>query len=60
VLHKVRDAYGGDPNDPAWDTPEGIAGIIEELSGLARAMAAKAAMLSVEVDRPAHRRLRAL
>jgi hypothetical protein len=40
ALDAVREAYGGDPADPAWRTPEGIAGIIEELSGLVRSTAA--------------------
>jgi hypothetical protein len=47
-LHAVRDAYGGDPKDPAWDTPEGIAGIIEELSCQARALAARLALVEME------------
>lgn len=33
---KVCEAYGGDPADPGWQTPEGIAQIIESLSSQAR------------------------
>jgi hypothetical protein len=50
VLHAVRDAYGGDPKDRDWNTPEGIARIIEDLSGMVRATAAHAAMIAVERD----------
>lgn len=39
TLLAVCAAYGGDPNDPVWATPEGIASIIESLSGQARAQA---------------------
>jgi hypothetical protein len=50
ALAAVREAYGGDPADPAWRTPEGIAGIIEELSGLGRALAASRAFALMERD----------
>jgi hypothetical protein len=47
ALDAVREAYGGDPADPAWRTPEGIAGIIEEMSGLVRATAARMAFENI-------------
>ncbi len=37
VLLKVCAAYGGNPEEECWHTPEGVAAIIEEVSGQARA-----------------------
>ena len=48
ALAEICEAYGGDPSDEAWWTPAGVAGIINELSGLARLYACKHAISKMQ------------
>lgn len=50
TLLAVCEAYGGDPADPVWSTPEGVAGVIEDLSGQARANAARFAAAEIAAE----------
>lgn len=56
----VCDAYGGDPNDAVWHTPEGIAGVLEDYSGLARSTAARMAAVEATVKVSEEERTRLL
>lgn len=54
TLLAVCEAYGGDPEDPVWGSPEGVASIIEDLSGQARHNAARMAFANIEADAATH------
>jgi hypothetical protein len=55
TLEAIRAAYGGDPSLACWQTPEGIAGVIEELSGMARANIVKGYNAGVKAQQDADR-----